>query len=43
MSLQREKDNVNEVAQGYECGMKAKVNKKLEAGDILEYYVWEER
>jgi translation initiation factor IF-2 len=42
-SLQREKDNVAEVAQGYECGMKAKVNKKLEVGDILEYFVWEER
>jgi translation initiation factor IF-2 len=41
-SLQREKDNVSEVAQWYECGMKAKVNKKLEIGDILEYFVWEE-
>lgn len=41
-SLQREKDNVQEVAQWYECGMKAKVNKKLEVGDILEYFVWEE-
>jgi translation initiation factor IF-2 len=41
-SLQREKDNVNEVAQWYECGMKAKINKKLEVGDIIEYFVWEE-
>lgn len=41
-SLQRDQDNVNEVAQWYECGMKAKVNKKLEVGDILEYFVWEE-
>lgn len=42
-SLQRDKDNVNEVAQWYECGMKARVNKKLEVGDILEYFVWEEQ
>jgi translation initiation factor IF-2 len=42
-SLQRDQDNVQEVAQGYECGMKAKVNKKLEIGDILEYFVWDER
>lgn len=42
-SLQRDKDNVNEVAQGYECGMKAKVAKKLEVGDILEFFVWEEK
>lgn len=41
-SLQREQDNVSEVAQWYECGMKAKVNKKLEVGDIIEYFVWEE-
>lgn len=41
-SLQRDKDNVSEVAQWYECGMKAKINKKLEVGDILEYFVWEE-
>lgn len=42
-SLQREQDNVSEVAQWYECGMKAKVNQKLEVGDILEYFVWDER
>ena len=41
-SLQRDKDNVNEVAQWYECWMKAKINKKLEVGDILEYFVREE-
>lgn len=40
-SLQREQTNVNEVAQGYECGMKAKVNRKLEAGDILEFRIRE--
>jgi len=41
-SLQRDQDGVNEVAQWYECGVKAKINKKLEVGDIIEYFVWEE-
>jgi len=40
-SLQREQNNVNEVAQGHECGMKTKVNKKIEIGDILEFRIWE--
>lgn len=40
-SLQREQNNVNEVAQGYECGMKTKVNKRIEVGDSIEFFIWE--
>lgn len=40
-SLQRDKDSVSEVKEGYECGMKIKVGKKLELEDVLEFYVME--
>ena len=40
-SLQKEQDNVNEVKEGHECGMKTKVAKKIEEGDIIEFYVME--
>lgn len=40
-SLQREQDSVREVKEGYECGMKVKVNKKVEIGDIIECFVME--
>jgi translation initiation factor IF-2 len=40
-SLQREKDSVSEVKEGYECGMKVKVWKRLELEDVLEFYVME--
>lgn len=37
-SLQREQESVNEVAEGYECGMKWRMSKKLEVWDIIEFY-----
>ncbi len=37
-SLQREQQSVTEVANWYECGMKAKCNKKIEIWDELEFY-----
>ena len=40
-SLQKEQDNVDEVKEGHECGMKTKVAKKVEIGDIIECYVME--
>jgi translation initiation factor IF-2 len=40
-SLQKEQASVKEVKEGHECGMKARVNKKLEIGDILEFYIME--
>lgn len=41
-SLQRETNSVKEVAEGYECGMKVKVSKKIIEGDILTFYEMEE-
>jgi hypothetical protein len=32
---------VSTIGTGYECGMKVKVDKKIEAGDQLEYFVME--
>lgn len=40
-SLKRENDNVDEVAVGYECGMKVRVSKKITEGETLEFYVME--
>lgn len=40
-SLQKEQDSVKEVKEGYECGMKTKTAKKIEVGDIIEYYIME--
>jgi len=37
-SLKREKDDVKEVRQGYECGMKLAGFNDLKEGDILEAY-----
>lgn len=41
-SLQRETNSVKEVAEGYECGMKVKVSKKVTEGEILTFYEMEE-
>ena len=38
LSLKRNKDEVKEVKAGEDCGMKVKIGKKLEVGDILEFY-----
>lgn len=40
-SLQKGQDNTDKVTTWAECGMKAKVSKKIEVGDILEYFVME--
>jgi translation initiation factor IF-2 len=37
-SLKRFKDDVKEVATGYECGLGIKDFNDLEVGDILEFY-----
>ena len=37
-SLQREQESVQEVAEGYECGMKGRMSTKLEVGDVIEFY-----
>lgn len=41
LSLKKETENVDEVPQGYECGMKVKVAKKIVEGDELEFFVME--
>ena len=41
-SLKREKDDVKEIRDGYECGMKLKSFNDLKEGDILEAYKIEE-
>lgn len=40
-SLQKDKENFSEVAAWHECGMKAKVGKKIEVGDRIEFYITE--
>ncbi len=41
-SLKRFKDDVKEVQSGYECGVSLKNFNKIEQGDILEFFVYEE-
>jgi translation initiation factor IF-2 len=41
-SLKRFKDDVKEVAQGYECGITIKNFNDIKEGDIIEAYVMEE-
>ena len=38
LSLHRNKDEVKEVWEGEDCGMKVKIWKKIEVWDILEFY-----
>lgn len=40
-SLQKEQNSVDKLGTGHECGMKLKVGKKVEVGDVLELYVME--
>lgn len=42
LSLHRNKDQVKEVNGGDECGMKVKIGKKIEMGDLLEFYEMQE-
>ena len=41
-SLRRFKDDVKEVAAGYECGITIKDYRDFQEGDILEVYTMEE-
>ena len=41
-SLKREKDDVKEVAEGYECGIKLENYSDIKEGDIFECFVMEE-
>ena len=41
-SLKREKDDVKEVAEGYECGMSIEKYNDIKEGDIIEAFVMEE-
>ncbi len=41
-SLKRFKDDVKEVAKGYECGMQIENYNDIKEGDIIEVYVMEE-
>ena len=40
--LKRFKDDVKEVAQGYECGITIKNFNDVKEGDIIEAYIMEE-
>jgi translation initiation factor IF-2 len=42
-SLQKDKNNVKEVAQWHECGMKVRVAKKIEEWDMLEFFEMQEK
>jgi len=42
-SLKRFKNDVSEVAQGYECGIKIENFNDIEIGDIIESYQVEKR
>ena len=41
-SLKREKDDVREVAEGYECGIKLEKFSDIKEGDIFECFDMEE-
>lgn len=42
-SLQKNKESVQEVKEGYECGIKAKTNITIEEDDILNFYKIEKK
>ncbi len=41
-SLKRFKDDVREVAQGFECGLSMERFNDIKEGDVIESYVMEE-
>ena len=41
-SLKRFKDDVKEVAQGYECGLSIEKYNDIKEGDVIEAFVMEE-
>ena len=42
LSLHKNKDEVKEIVEWDECGMKVKVGKKIEEWDILEFWEMQE-
>ena len=40
-SLQKEQQSVDKLGAGHECGLKVKIGKKIEVGDVLELFVME--
>ena len=40
-SLQKEQQSVDKLWAGYECGLKVKIGKKIEVGDVMELFVME--
>jgi translation initiation factor IF-2 len=40
-SLQKEQQSVDKLWAGHECGLKVKIGKKIEVGDVLELFVME--
>ena len=43
LSLHRNKDEVREVGEGEDCGMKVKIWKKIEVWDVLEFYEMQDK
>ena len=43
LSLHRNKDEVREVGEGEDCGMKVKIGKKIDIWDILEFYEMQDK
>lgn len=41
-SLRRFKDDVKEVANGYECGMQVEKFNDIKVGDVIECFVMEQ-
>ena len=42
LSLHRNKDEVKEVNAGEDCGMKVKIGKRIEMGDMLQFHEMQE-
>ncbi|HOG15620.1 MAG TPA: translation initiation factor IF-2 [Candidatus Absconditabacterales bacterium] len=42
ISLHKNKDEIKKANEGEECGMKVKVSKKIEEGDIIEFWEMQE-
>ncbi len=40
-SLQKEQNSVDKLWAGHECGLKVKIGKKIEVGDVMELFVME--
>jgi len=38
VSLHKNKDEVKEIGEGDQCGVKVTTGKKIEIGDVIEFY-----